>query len=75
MGFDENTPGGFILTEDQEASWRTTYPDEYAEYVNKGLYDPDTNELLDIPDWMKDGDPNNGPFDFVLNPSHLTVGG
>ena len=66
--------GGFILTEDQVTSWMNSYPEEYADYVDAGLFDPDTRELFDIPEWMNDGDPNNGPFDFALNPSHGTIG-
>ncbi|MBR3241568.1 MAG: hypothetical protein IKF90_02555 [Parasporobacterium sp.] len=66
--------GGYILTADQAAAWQQAYPDEYAEYVEAGLFDPDTNELLDIPPWMDDGDPTNGPFDFSLNPSHGNSG-
>ena len=66
--------GGFILTADQATDWKNTYPEEYAEYVEAELFDPDSGELLDIPEWMNDGDPNNGPFDFKLNPSHGTSG-
>lgn len=66
--------GGLILTSDQASAWKIAYPDEYAEYVEAGLFDPDSGELLDIPVWMNDGDPNNGPFDFSLNPSHGTGG-
>ena len=66
--------GGYILTDQQVAQWQSAYPAEYADYVDAGLFDPDTNELLDIPEWMADGDPNNGPFDFNLNPSHGTSG-
>ena len=66
--------GGLILTADQVNSWKTTYPDEYAEYVDAGLFDEDTRALYDIPVWMDDGDPNNGPFDFKLNPSNDTTG-
>ena len=66
--------GGYILTRDQMISWQSAYPDEYAEYVDAGLLDEESGELLDIPSWMDDGDPNNGPFDFNLNPSHGTSG-
>ena len=66
--------GGYTLTEEQEAAWALAYPDEYQEYIDAGLYDPDTNELLDIPEWMTNGDPSDGPFDFNLNPSHGTHG-
>lgn len=69
-----NVGGGYILTDEQESEWMAAYPEEYAEYVAEGLYDPDTNELLDIPSWMDNGDPNDGPFDFQLNPSHGTIG-
>lgn len=69
-----NVEGGLILTPDQASSWQSTYPEEYAEYVDAGLFDPESGELLDIPGWMTDGDPNNGPFDFSLNPSHGTSG-
>ena len=68
--------GGYILTDEQEQLWMNDpdHKDEYLEYIDSGLYDPDTNELFDIPEWMNDGDPNNGPFDFQLNPSHGTIG-
>ena len=66
--------GGYILTADQDSAWQSAYPDEYADYVDAGLYDPDTRELFDIPYWMDDGDPSNGPFDFGLNPSHGNSG-
>ncbi len=66
--------GGYILTDDQVSSWKATYLDEYNEYVDAGLFDPETNELYDIPEWMTNGDPNDGPFDFALNPSHGTSG-
>ncbi len=66
--------GGYILTDSQVQAWIAAYPEEYAEYVDAGLFDPDTKELFDIPSWMDDGDPNNGPFDFSLNPSHGTIG-
>ncbi len=66
--------GGYTLTDDQEAAWMDAYPAEYAEYIDAGLYDEDSNLLLDIPEWMNDGDATNGPFDFSLNPSHGTAG-
>lgn len=66
--------GGYILTEEQDAAWQQAYPEEYEEYIDFGLYDPETRELLDIPEWMANGDPNDGPFDFNLNPSHGTHG-
>ncbi len=66
--------GGYILTPDQVTTWQDAYPGEYAEYVEAGLFDPATRVLLDIPEWMNDGDPNNGPFDFALNQSHNTHG-
>ena len=66
--------GGLILTAEQAAAWETAYPEEYLEYIDNGLFNPDTGELLDIPEWMNDGDPNNGPFDFSLRPSHATIG-
>ena len=66
--------GGLILTAEQISSWLSAYPTEYADYVDSGLFNPDTGELLDIPEWMNDGDPNNGPFDFKLNPSNDTTG-
>jgi len=66
--------GGYILTAEQIASWQSTYPEEYADYIDAGLFDPETGELFDIPEWMNDGDPNNGPFDFNLNPSHGNIG-
>ena len=66
--------GGLILTDEQVSAWIAAYPDQYNEYVEAGLFDEDTKELLDIPEWMNDGDPNNGPFDFGLNPSHGTSG-
>ncbi len=66
--------GGLILTETQETAWRNAYPEEYAEYVDAGFYNPETNELTDIPEWMNDGDPTTGPFDFELNQSHGTAG-
>ena len=67
--------GGYILTEDQETAWKNSeHSEEYYEYVEAGLYDPETNVLLDIPSWMADADPNNGPFDFILNPSWGSAG-
>lgn len=66
--------GGYILTSEQAEAWQSAFPDEYAEYVDAGLFDPDTLELLEMPEWMTDGNPNNGPFDFDLNPSHGTHG-
>lgn len=66
--------GGLILTEDQMLKWFNTYPDEFNDYVNSGLLDPETGELSDIPEWMWDGDPDNGPFDFELNPSQAHWG-
>ena len=66
--------GGYTLTADQVTDWQSAYPQEYADYVENGLFDPTTNELFDIPEWMNDGDPNNGPFDFKLKPSHSTIG-
>lgn len=66
--------GGYTLTADQVSAWQSAYPQEYADYVEYGLFDPDTYEAIEIPEWMNDGDPNNGPFDFNLNPSHSTIG-
>ena len=66
--------GGYILTPEQMADWQAAYPDEYEEYVEAGLLNPETGELLDIPEWMNDGNPNNGPFDFEYNQSHNTIG-
>lgn len=66
--------GGLILTAEQMQQWFATYPDEYNEYVDAGLLDPDSGELLDIPEWMNNGNPDDGPFDFNLNPSHGTSG-
>ena len=57
--------GGYTLTAEQAAAWFNSFPDEYNYYVEEGLFNPDTGELLDEPPlWMIDGNPNNGPFDF-----------
>lgn len=64
----------YTLTDDQEKAWIEAYPDEYAQYVNEGLYDPETNQLFEVPDWMNNGDYSDGPFDFALAPSHNTIG-
>ena len=66
--------GGYTLTDEMVAEWIRLYPEEYDEYVEGGLYDPDTHELLDIPEWMNNGDLSDGPFDFELNPSQWTIG-
>lgn len=68
-----NVSGG-TLTEAQENAWKSAYPDEYNHYVAEGLYDPDSNEIYEIPDWMDNGDPSDGPFDFSVNKSHGTSG-
>lgn len=66
--------GGFTLTAEQAAAWSEAYPNEYAHYVDEGLFDESTLQLLDEPPfWMVDGDPLNGPFDFNLNPSHEEI--
>ena len=64
----------YTLTEEQIAEWQNAYPDEYKQYVEDGLFDPETGELYEVPDWMIDGNPHNGPFDFALAPSHNTIG-
>lgn len=66
--------GGVILTAEQMQQWVAMYPEEYEEYIEAGLLDPETGELLGIPEWMEDGDPANGPFDFILNPSQKHTG-
>lgn len=67
--------GGYILTDDQVAAWIARDEGaEYNEYVAAGLYDPDTHQLFEAPDWMVDGDPTNGPFDFMLTVSQETIG-
>ena len=68
--------GGYILTPDMVAAWRSTEKGEaeYQDFVASGLFDPETGELYDTAEWMNDGNPNNGPFDFQLNPSHWTWG-
>ena len=66
--------GGFTLTPEQAAAWAEVYPDEYSYYVDEGLFDPLTGELLDEPPfWMVDGNPTNGPFDFNLELSHEEI--
>ena len=62
--------GGYFLTPEQAAAWQAEKPDEYQEYLDSGLFDPITGELYAVPDWMVDGDPLNGPFDFSYNASH-----
>lgn len=66
--------GGVKLTAEQVNAWKTYDLDEYNDYVENGLFDEDTLELSDIPEWMNDGDPLTGPFDFGLNQSHGTIG-
>ena len=66
--------GGYTLTQQQADAWQKAYPDEYADYIEGGFFDPESLVLSDIPEWMNDGDPTNGPFDFSLNPSHGNSG-
>lgn len=57
--------GGYTLTEEQVNAWQSSFPGEYQDYVEEGLFDEDTFTFLDEPPfWMIDGNPNNGPFDF-----------
>ena len=67
--------GGVTLTPEQMAAWASgEHAEEYEDYIEMGLLDPETGILIDIPEWMVDGDPNNGPFDFLLNPSQAHWG-
>jgi len=67
--------GGYVLNEEQIAQWMAFDLAEYTYYVEEGLFDPESGELIDDPpSWMIDGDPATGPFDFSLNPSHGTDG-
>ena len=65
--------GGYTLTDEQIAAWKEKDYDEYLDYYTN-LYDEETGVWYDLPTWMDDGKPNNGPFDFNLNLSHGTAG-
>lgn len=65
--------GGYTLTNDQIQAWKEKDFEEYTEYYD-AFYDSESNVWLEVPAWMIDGDPTNGPFDFNLNPSHGTIG-
>lgn len=66
--------GGATLTPSQIAQWQENYPEEYEDYIEAGLFDPETGYLQEFPDWMIDGIDGNGPFDFSLNPSQAHWG-
>ena len=67
--------GGLVLSPEEYAKWKAEKPQEFAEYEEWSYQDEDGNWVLEEwPDWMDDGDPTNGPFDFALNPSQRHIG-
>ena len=71
---DIGTDVWVILTEKQDRDWKRDFPDEYQEFIDAELYDPETRELQEPAEWMYDAVEGNGPFDFYLHPSQATWG-
>ena len=65
---------GVTLTQKQMDQWLATYPEEYEEYKDAGLFDPSTGVLLELPEWMTNSNAYDGPFDFGLHPSEAHWG-